>query len=54
METNSFELTPDQKSLLVALAQETGTLIPALIAEALDAFQEHVHTTRGQLRSDGR
>ena len=54
MGTNSFALTPDQKSLLVAFAQETGTPIPALIAEALDAFQEHVHATRGQLRSDGR
>jgi hypothetical protein len=43
MEMNPFELTPEQKGLLVALAQETGKPIPALIAEALDELQEHVH-----------
>ena len=43
METNPFDLTPEQKGLLVALAQETGKPIPALIAEALDELQEHVH-----------
>jgi len=48
METNPFHLTPEQKNLLAALAQETGKPIPALIAEALDALQEHVHVTRGQ------
>jgi hypothetical protein len=43
METNPFDLTPEQKGLLVTLAQETGKPIPALIAEALDELQEHVH-----------
>ena len=43
METNPFDLTPEQKGLLAALAQETGKPIPALIAEALDELQEHVH-----------
>lgn len=48
METSPFHLTPEQKNLLVALAQETGKPIPALIAEALNALQEHVHTTQVQ------
>src|SRR2546426_7936193 len=43
METNPFDLTPEQKGLLVALAHETGKPIPALIAEALDELQEHIH-----------
>jgi hypothetical protein len=43
METNLFDLTPEQKGLLVALAQKTGKPIPALIAEALGELQEHVH-----------
>jgi hypothetical protein len=48
METNPFDLTPEQKGLLVALADETGKPIPALIAEALDELQGHVraHGTR--------
>ena len=48
METNPFDFTPEQKDLLVALADETGKPIPALIAEALDELQEHVraHGTR--------
>jgi hypothetical protein len=48
METNPFDLTPEQKNLLVALAQETGKPIPALIAEALDELQEHVHAPQVQ------
>jgi hypothetical protein len=48
METNPFDLTPEQKNLLVALAQETGKPIPALIAEALDVLQEHVHAAQSQ------
>jgi hypothetical protein len=48
METNPFHLTPEQKNLLIALAQETGKLIPVLIAEALDALQEHVHAPQVQ------
>jgi len=43
METNPFELTPEQKGLLVALAQETGKPIPALMAEALEGLQDQVH-----------
>jgi hypothetical protein len=43
METTPFDLTPEQKGLLVALAQETGKPIPALIAEALEELEEHVH-----------
>jgi len=48
METTPFDLTPEQKNLLVALAQETGKPIPALLAEALDELQEHVHATQLQ------
>jgi len=43
METNPFDLTPEQKSLLVTLARETGKPIPALLAEALEGLQAHVH-----------
>ncbi len=42
METHSFELTPEQKALLVALAHETGKSIPVLLAEALDNLQEYI------------
>ena len=42
MDTTPFDLTQEQKGLLVALARETGKPIPALIAEALDEWQEHV------------
>src|SRR5215831_3327731 len=44
MDTNPFELTPEQKGLLVTLAQETGKAIPLLLAEALEGLQEHVHS----------
>ena len=47
METTSFDLTPEQKGLLVALAQETGKSIPTLIAEALEELEEHVHARPG-------
>jgi hypothetical protein len=40
--------------LLVALAQETGKLIPVLITEALDELQEHVHATRVQYHNHGK
>jgi hypothetical protein len=43
MKTTPFDLSPEQKDLLVALAHETGKPIPALIAEALDKLQEHIH-----------
>jgi hypothetical protein len=42
MDTYAFELTPEQKNLLVELARETGKAIPALLAEALDELQAHV------------
>lgn len=48
METTPFDLTPEQQGLLVALAQETGKPIPALIAEALDALQAQVRATQAQ------
>jgi hypothetical protein len=43
MEQTPFELTPEQKGLLATLSRETGKPIPALIAEALEELQEHVH-----------
>jgi len=46
METTLFDLTPEQKGLLVTLARETGKSIPALIAEALKELQEHAHRGR--------
>ena len=48
MDTNPFDLTLEQKSLLVALARETGKPIPALLAEALEGLQEHVHPDHAQ------
>src|SRR5215472_14053167 len=48
METNPFDLTPEQKGLLVTLAHETGKPIPTLLAEALDALQEHVRARGAQ------
>jgi hypothetical protein len=48
METNPIDLTPEQKGLLVALADETGKTIPVLIAEALEGLQEHVHPDHAQ------
>jgi hypothetical protein len=48
MDTNAFNLTPEQKNLLVALARETGKAIPALLAEALDALQAHVRAHGAQ------
>ena len=43
MEQASFELTPEQKSLLATLSRETGKPIPALLAEALEVLQEREH-----------
>jgi hypothetical protein len=42
MDANAFDLTPEQKDLLVALADETGKSIPALLAEALEGLQDQV------------
>jgi hypothetical protein len=47
METTPFDLTLEQKGLLVALAQETGKSIPTLIAEALEELEKHVHARPG-------
>ena len=47
MEMTPFDLTLEQKSLLIALAQETGKPIPALIAKALEELEEHVHARPG-------
>jgi hypothetical protein len=41
MEQTPFELTPEQKGMLASLSRETGKPIPALIAKALEALQEH-------------
>lgn len=40
MEQTPFDLTPEQKGLLVMLSRETGKPIPALLAEALAVLQE--------------
>ena len=53
METNPFELTPEQKGLLTALAQETGKPIPALLTAALDELQDHVHAEQVQHLDNG-
>jgi hypothetical protein len=42
MDAHAFDLTPEQKDLLVALAAETGKPIPTLLAEALAGLQDHV------------
>ena len=53
MEPTPFDLTPEQKGLLVTLSRATGKPIPTLIAEALDVLQEREHrghqdgTTKG-------
>ena len=41
MEQTSFDLTPEQKGLLVTLSRATGKPVPALLAEALEVLQEH-------------
>jgi hypothetical protein len=53
METNPFDLTPEQKGLLVSLARETGKSISTLIAVALDELQEHVHGGQDYAEEDG-
>ncbi len=46
MEQTPFELTSEQKGMLATLSRETGKPIPALLAEALEELQEHVHRGR--------
>lgn len=41
MEQTPFELTPEQKGILVTLSRETGKPIPVLLDEALEVLQEH-------------
>jgi len=53
METTPFDLTPAQKSLLEALARETGKAIPALLAEALEGLKNHVRQSPGNGEVDG-
>jgi hypothetical protein len=53
METTPYDLTPKQKNLLAALAQETGQPIPALIEKALDELQERVHAAQAQRHGNG-
>jgi len=47
MEQTPFELTPEQKDLLIALAEETGKPIPVLLTEALAGLQDQVQTRNG-------
>jgi len=42
MDANAFDLTPEQKDLLIALAAETGKPVAALLAEALAGLQDQV------------
>ena len=42
MDAHAFDLTPEQKDLLIALADETGKPVPALLAEALAGLQDQV------------
>src|SRR5712692_9348383 len=50
MEVTPFDLTPEQKGLLVTLARETGKPIPALLAKALEGLQKHAG--RGRERDE--
>jgi len=43
METGNIELTPQQKSVLASLSQETGEPVTTLIDKALEELQEHMH-----------
>lgn len=53
METDPFDLTQEQKGLLATLADETGRPTPALLAEALEGLQEHVHADQVQHSGHG-
>lgn len=46
METTPFDLTPEQKEMLVCLSHETGKPIAALLAEALEVLQEQAYLGR--------
>lgn len=55
MEPTPFELTSKQKSLLEALARETGRAIPALLDEALEGLEEYIrpHHAHGKRNGGG-
>ena len=46
METSHVELTPEQKSVLASLSEETGESISVLIDQVLNELQERVRTAR--------
>ena len=47
MDAHAFDLTPAQKDLLIALAEETGKPIPVLLAEALAGLQDQMQARNG-------
>jgi hypothetical protein len=53
MEPTPFELTPAQKSLLEALARETGKPISVLIDKALQGLEEQVRSGYANGETDG-
>ena len=52
MEQTPFELTPEQKGILVSLSRETGKPIPVLLDEALEVLQEHERSSHDRGMSD--
>lgn len=50
METGNIELTPQQKSVLASLSQETGEPVSVLIDKALEDLQEHMHAGRAKVK----
>src|SRR5262249_28511121 len=53
MDTTPFDLTPEQKGMLLALSRETGKPIPALIAKALEDLQEHERASHTHGETNG-
>lgn len=53
MEQRTFELTPAQKGMLATLSRATGTPVPALLDEALEALQEHKRIAQDHGTSHG-
>jgi hypothetical protein len=41
MEPSPFDLTPEHKGLLAALARATGKPLPPVLTEALEVLQAH-------------
>ena len=46
MDTNKIELTPEQKGVLVALSQETGEPVDALLNKVFEELQERMQTPK--------